>query len=441
MLAVPLRRSTSTNSGESVPRNRAVTWVVLACVVLLTIAGQVVSATAGEGGVDIFVLAGLSFPIVGALIASRQPGNAIGSIMLGLGVTMALSEALRLYAYYALTVRPGSLPAPEFALALDAPMWVPVIGLSGTFLILLFPDGKLPSPRWRPWAYFCALALVLCYTVILILPTDFADGGYPGVGNPLGIDALKSVGAALVSIVVLIPIAIIGCAVALIRRFRRSRGVARVQLKWLAAASAVVALSYLTMMALHLAFGNPDPGWLKVVSDISIFAFVLIPVAIGIAIFRHRLYDIDVIINRTLVYSALTATLTGAYFVLVTTLQGLLRPLAGQSQLAVAGSTLLVAALFRPARDRIQSLVDRRFYRSKFDAEAIMRGFSARLRDEVDLKTVTADLLAVVDQTMKPAAASLWLRPPDTPAVGVAAAGGGETSRAHASAEPGQGTS
>jgi hypothetical protein len=399
-------------------------WVVLVSVGLLTVTGQVVAVRTGSG-VDPFLIAGLSFPIVGALIASRQPRNAIGWVLLGLGAAMGLSAALGIYAYYALTARPGSLPGPGFALALDAPMWVPVIGLSGTFLILLFPDGRLPSARWKPWAYFCALALILCYSLLLILPADFAEAGYPDIRNPLGIDALEPFVGAVVSILALIPIAIVGCAVGLIRRFRRSRGRARVQLKWLAAAAGVVAITYLTLMALSLPSaitGNEAPGWVEALSQIGIFAFMLIPVAVGVAILRHRLYDIDIIINRTLVYGVLTAILSAAYFVVVTTLQGLLRPLAGQSEFAVAGSTLVVAAIFGPARGRIQAFVDRRFYRSKFDAEAILENFSARLRQEVDLETLTADLLAVLEQTMRPATSSLWLRPPAAAKAGTEAA-------------------
>ena len=389
-------------------------WVLLACVGVLAAASEGLSVWAGEG-LDGVGLAMLSFPIVGALIVSRRPGNAIGWIMLlGIGASFVLSAALGIYAYYGLTVSPGSLPGPEFALALDSPLWVPFIGLSGTFLILLFPDGRLPSPRWRPWAYFCALAMILCYTGLLLLPASFTDAGYPAIRNPLGIEALRPVGGAVVSTVVLIPIAIIGCAVALIRRFRRSDGLARVQLKWFAAATGIVATAYATAMVLNLFFGfqGVEPSWLTIAGNVAVLSFALIPISVGIAILRHRLYDIDVIINRTLVYGGLTVTLTAAYFAVVTALEGLLRPISGQSELAVAGSTLTVSAIFRPARRRIQTLVDRRFYRSKFDAAATLQDFSARLREEVDLEALTSHLLTVVDQTMKPATSSLWLRQP-----------------------------
>jgi hypothetical protein len=388
---------------------RAATVAPWAFVFLTLVSLAAVAATGA--GVDVFGLAFLSFPAVGLLILSRQPRNAIGWVLVGLGFSLVIGELLRVYVHFALTVEPGSLPGADWALALMQHSWVAVVGLPGTFLILLFPDGRLPSPRWRPWAYFSAVALLLSYTALTVLPGSFSESGYPGVGNPLGIDALAPIAEAVVPVVGLIPIAMIGCAVALVRRFRRSSGLARVQLKWLAAAGAIVAATYLALMVVNFLFGDPDPPWLTMVASIGILGFTLIPAAIGMAILRHRLYDIDVIINRTLVYGASTVTLTIAYLLLVTILQELLRPLAGESDLAVAGSTLVVAAIFRPVRGRIQTLVDRRFYRSKFDAQATLDNFSARLREEVDLVALTADLLTVVDQTMKPATASLWLHP------------------------------
>jgi len=378
--------------------------------VFLTVVSQAAVIATGAG-VDVFGLAYLSFPAVGLLIVFRQPRNAIGWVLVGLGFFLVTADLLRAYAHYALTVEPGSLPGAGLALALVQHFWIAAVGLPGTFLILLFPDGRLPSPRWRPWAYFCAFALFLCYTVLTVLPGSFTESGYPDVQNPLGIDALAPITGAIVPVVVLIPVAMVGCALALVRRFRRSTGLARVQLKWLAAAGAMVAATYLALMVLSFLFGDPDPLWLTVAANIGVLGFTLIPAAIGVAILRHRLYDIDLIINRTLVYGASTITLTSAYFLLVAILQSLLRPIAGQSDLAVAGSTLLVAAIFRPVRGRIQTFVDRRFYRSKFNAQVTLEKFSARLREEVDIKALSADLLTVVDETMKPATSSLWLHP------------------------------
>ncbi|MDQ3531679.1 MAG: hypothetical protein M3456_04800 [Actinomycetota bacterium] len=387
-------------------------WVALGAITLVVLASQAFSVAAGVGADPTAVII-LAFPIVGALIASRQPRSAIGWIMLAVGVEEAVSDGLYIYAEYSLAIHPGSLPRPDLALALGAPTWVPFIGLMGTFLILLFPDGHLPSPRWRPWAWFCAFALTLSFIFILIAPLSFPDQGYPKLRNPLGIEALRPYVDALFLILLLIPISIVGCAAGLIQRFRRSRGQDRLQLKWLAAGAGATATLYLIAMVPSLALASQmeaEPVWLRALTQISFYSFVLIPVAVGIAILRHRLYDIDLIINRTLVYGALTAALTVAYVLGVTVLQALLRPFAGQSQLAVAGSTLTVAALFRPGRARIQTFIDRRFYRRKYDAGRTLEVFSAKLRDEVDLDTLGVELVALVDEVMRPNHVSVWLR-------------------------------
>jgi hypothetical protein len=300
--------------------------------------------------------------------------------MLGVGLVMGLGSLLEIYTYLALDVRPGSLPRPDVALALSEPMWVPPIGLMGTFLILLFPDGRLPSPRWRPWAWFCVMAMVLSFVAILIQPGSFAESGYPHVRNPLGLEGLRPIIGLALLVIPLIPISMVGCAVALIRRFRRSRGLERLQMKSFAAAAGVAAAVYLVLMALNLPglFRRGDPPWVGVVSDIGIYASVLIPLAAAVAILRYRLYDIDLIINRTLVYGTLTAALTAAYLLAVTGLQALLQPFTGQSELAVSGATLAVAAIFRPARVGIQTFIDRRYYRRKYDAAQMLERFSAR---------------------------------------------------------------
>jgi hypothetical protein len=386
-------------------------WVLLGCVVSLVVAVLAISVETGSG-VDGFSIASLSFPVVGALIASRQPRNTLGWILLGVGVGWGLGAMLDIYAWYGLEANPGSLPRPGIAVALNEPMWVPLIGLMGTFLILLFPDGRLPSPGWRPWAWLCALAMILSFIAILIQPGSFTDSGYPDVRNPLGMEGLRPfIGFALL-VIPLIPICIVGCAVGLIRRFRRSRGQERLQMKWLAAAAGIVAVVYFVMMMLSLPglVGREPPPWVDILDTIGVYAFVLLPLAIAVAIFRYRLYDIDLLINRTLVYGTLTAALTAAYLITTTVLQGLLRPLVGQSDLAVAGSTLVVAALFRPGRGRIQAFIDRRFYRNKYDTARTLERFSARLRDEVDLDALTGELLELVGDVMQPMQVSLWLR-------------------------------
>jgi hypothetical protein len=390
-----------------------IAWGLVALALISSIVGEGIGAAAGRAP-DWFAFMVLMFPVVGALIVSRRPRNAVGWVMLGLGALIVVAEVLTAYVTIGLDLRPGSLPAPGAALALETAMWVPVIGLMGTFLILLFPDGHLPTARWRRWAWFCALAMVFSYLAIIIQPYEFLEEGYPGVSNPFGIEAMsESISGALLVVLISIPIAIVGCVVALIRRFRHSQGRTRVQLKWLVAAAATLGAVYGLSMFASLPFGvlgRETPAWIEATNNISILPFFFIPVAIGIAILRHRLYDIDLIINRALVYGVLTVMLTITYVVVIAVLQVVARPFAGESRLAIAGSTLAVAALFQPARVRIQAFIDRRFYRSKFDATKTLEAFSARLRDEVNIETLTADLLAVVDQTMSPAHQSLWLR-------------------------------
>jgi hypothetical protein len=389
---------------------RVLAWVALAFILLVLGAGFVFSVRAGTY-FDPFVIVMLAFPVVGTFVASRQPHNAIGWIMLAVGIALAVSTLLAVHAEIGLEIRPGSLPRPDLALSLNEPMWIPFIGLPGTFLLLLFPDGRLPTPGWRPWAWFSGLALILPFVGILVGPGTFAESGYPNIENPLGIEALRPLGALIFVFVALIPISIVGCALALITRFRRALGRTRLQLKWLAAAAGVVGTTYFVLMAVSFWFEIVErerPQWIEAL-DVLILSFVLIPIAIGVAILRHRLYDIDVIVNRTLVYGCLTAALGAAYLAGVTALQTLLRPFAGRSGLAVAGSTLAVAALFRPVRAGIQSLIDRRFYRRKYDAARTLDSFSAKLRSESDLDAVTDELISLVRDVMQPAHVSLWL--------------------------------
>jgi hypothetical protein len=384
-------------------------WGALAGMIVLMLATQILSVSLGSK-IDPFIVATLSFPVVGALIISGQPNNRIGWIMLTVGFVWTLIVVLDAYAKYGLD-HPGSLARPDIVQAVTEPLWVPAVGLMGTFMILMFPDGRLPSPRWRPWARFCTITLVGLYVLILVTPVSFADSGYPDVQNPLGIQVLKPIIDAGFYLVLLLPIAIVGCAVGLAQRFRRSRGEERLQMKWLVGAAGLAASTYLLVLGTGaiVSFRGEPPAWMENL----IFTFFLIPVAVGIAILRYRLYNIDVIINRALVYGALTGALSIFYFLTVTVLQSVLRPFSGQSQIAVAGSTLAVAALFRPARVRIQALIDRRFYRRKYDAERTLDAFSMRLRDEMDLDALTEELVAVVGGVMQPRQVSIWLKESD----------------------------
>jgi len=380
---------------------------------VLAVGAENASAVAAKSSVDPFELAVLSFPFVGALIVHRQARNRIGWVLLAIGGAFVPFALLDAYAAYGLELEPGSLPRPDLALALAAPGWIPFIVLSGTFLILLFPDGRLPSPRWRTWAWLCAIVMTVSFVLVLVFPGNFEESGHGEIANPLALDALRPVAGAVFAVIALIPVSIVGCATALVMRFRRSHGQERLQLKWLALGAGATASLYLLSMAASLtkdSLGDADPGWLSVLQTVSVYSFVLIPIAIGIAVLRHRLYDIDVVVNRALVYGALTATLGLCYLGGVLLLQQLFAPLTRGSDLAIAGSTLAVAALFRPLRSRIQRAVDRRFFRGRYDAAQIVETFSARLRDRVDLDALGGDLRTVVSETMQPAHVSLWLR-------------------------------
>jgi hypothetical protein len=347
----------------------------------------------------------LTFPTVGAVIASRRPENAIGWLFLLAGVGAQLEDALLGYATYALLVEPGSLPAGDVAgLAADL-IWIPTLVTTLSLLLLLFPTGRPPSRRWRPlvWVIGLGAAAYVAGTAVNPGPLYF----FESTPNPLGVGAAGDLASNVVDLTggpfLLTTLA---AAVSLFLRFRRSHGEERQQIKWLVYTAGVL----VGCTPLMIALGGVEIGGV-LVSDL-LFALLVsaVPVAVGAAILRHRLYDIDVVINRTLVYGALTATLVGAYLAAVLLLQLALSPLTEESDLAIAGSTLAVAALFRPARARIQAVVDRRFYRRRYDASRTVEGFSARLRDEVELDALSADLRGVVAETMQPAHVSLWLR-------------------------------
>lgn len=362
----------------------------------------------------LFALIPASFAIVGILILGRQPRNRIGWILMAIGLAWVVP--LEPYGGFAYS---RDLPGGRLFIALSGPTWVPPIGLMGTVLLLRFPNGNLPSPRWKKLEWLAVIAIFVTVVAILFSPRDLAEEGYPGLVNPLGIDALEPVLNALLVSLLLIPITIVASAISLILRFRRSRGMERLQLKWLTSAAAVVAVIYLMTMLVSLdsEWGGPTtPTWILFLQTAAFASFTLIPIAIGFAVLRYRLYDIDLVINKTLVYGSLTALLAGVYIGGVVGLGALVRAATDQraNSLVIAASTLAVAAMFRPARQGIQGFIDRRFYRRKYDAARTLETFSARLRDEVDLDSLAGELVAVVRDTMQPSHVSLWLRRPET---------------------------
>ncbi|MDQ3660102.1 MAG: hypothetical protein M3454_03385, partial [Actinomycetota bacterium] len=286
-----------------------------------------------------------AFPVVGILVASRLPRNPIGWILLGIGLVWEMYFVAENYSQYAFVHHPGSLWRPDLVVALTSSLWVPAVGLIGTFLLLLFPDGRLPSPRWKPLAWISGITLVVIFVVSPFVPLPLRrvsqTPGTPRGPNPLGIEALEPIIGAWNWSAGLIPLCILGCAASLVLRFRRSRGHERLQLKWMATAAGTVAIGYLAfMIAGFLSQGSEEMSlWAAVVSQVVPLSFGLIPVAVGIAVLRHRLYDIDLIINRALVYVSLTSLLALIYVGGVVGVGGAVRGVTGD-----ADNSLIIAA-------------------------------------------------------------------------------------------------
>jgi hypothetical protein len=397
----------------------ALTLILVACVVAFEALYRV--SLSGLSSLVFVVPSAL----VGAVVASRQPRNPVGWFFVVSATCWAVNEATGRYAVYGLVIEPGSLPLAHLMAWPSTWMWEPAIMLIGLFLPLYFPDGRLLSPRWRP-VLWLALLFSVGFGVVFgaLYPGEMDEsspgvaGDVPGIVNPLGIEALRSLDR-VTQIDIILPvllITIVLCSVAsLVVRFRRSSGEERQQMKWLTYAAAAYFATLLLVMALPA-----DSAWYPAVDALSTLVLAGLPVAVGIAVLRYRLYEIDILINRTLVYGALTALLAVGYAATIMALQGIgslvfqapFRAFQGQeSALATVAATLAMAALFNPLRRRIQSFIDRSFYRRKYDAAKTLEAFSMKLRDETDLEALSDDLVGVVRETMQPAHVSLWLRP------------------------------
>jgi hypothetical protein len=367
----------------------------------------------------------LAFPTVGALVASRRPENPIGWIFCGAGLLYGVQAFASGYADYA-------LPGGELMAWISGWIGVPVLPLAGALLVLLFPNGKLLSRNWQPVVW-----MAVCGSAMLALGAALGPGYLsfqPTFDNPLGLGGAigklvpsessplfdqpslakstdTKINAGVVEIFVRIGfffvlVSWLFAVAAMITRTDQARGAERQQLKWFVYTVALLVVGFLAAL---LGFGQHSVAW-----NMGIAAFDFLPIAAGIAILRYRLYDIDVVINRTLVYGVLTAALALVYVGSIVLLQGLFRALTGEnSQLAVVASTLAIAALFVPLRRRVQAFIDRRFYRRKYDVAETLQAFNIRLRDDVDLDSVADDLVGVVKETMQPAHVSLWLRQPE----------------------------
>jgi hypothetical protein len=350
--------------------------------------------------VGAIILVTVSAATVGAFLASRRPRHPVGWLLLGVSLALNVSLLVQSYVKYGLLARPGSLLGARYLVGFTysiVPIWLSCAG----FVLLLTPTGSLPSRRWRWWARVAAVAPVVVVLGSVVQPDPLAPDYH---GNPLAIPTLARVLVvpAVVGVVIVLVALLVGAG-SLVVRFRRARGVERQQLRWLAYAAALAA--GLLLVALAAGVLAKD----EVVTASLALGVALLPLANGAAILRYRLYDLDRIISRTVAYGLLTLLLGGGYAVVVLGLGQLLG--RRSPSLVVAGATLAVAAVFQPVRRRVQAAVDRRFNRRRYDAARTIEAFSARLRQQTDLDTLTAELLGVVEQTMQPTSASLWLRP------------------------------
>ena len=389
--------------------SRRLKWLIpglwVTCAVL--VGAGIAAALAGAGRVSdegsswsliAFVFPIAAFSVVGGMIVLRRPGNRIGWLLAAIGLLFSIVVACSGIAVWAHVT--GALP-PGVAgwIGVGSSAWVVGLGLMGTQLPLRLPDGELPSPAWRWFSRLSILLIAVALVGMAIQPEASGDVPYPA--NPVAVESLRWLAAAFFGVLICFVVAL----VALVRRYRSSDLREREQLRWVAFGGVVFFVVYFVTLPLADALGHNTPA-ADVLVAISQAAFGTLPIAIGYAVLKHRLYDIEGVVSRALVYAALTATLAGTYLGLV-----LLIGLAvGESDLAVAASTLAVAALFRPARARFQAAVDRRFYRRRYDAARTLEAFSGRLRDELDLDALGADLRAAVKETVQPAHVSLWLR-------------------------------
>jgi hypothetical protein len=323
-------------------------------------------------------------------------------LLLGLGLLVPAHNGTSAYAHYGVMVRPGGLPAAAYVAGISNGLLFLTLSFVG-FILLLTPSGSLPSPRWRWWARVMAAAALVALVASSLDPHPLVPED-PAFTNPLAPPAtlarpLGTVGSACILIVLA---SLVVAAWSLVGRFRRASGIERQQLRWLAMGAALAAL------ALLIALGGVVTSNTVLVQACAGTCMALLPLATGAAILRYRLYELDRIVSRTLAYGLLTVLLGGAYAGVVL---GLGQLLGRDSSLVVAVATLAVAAAFQPARHRVQRMVDRRFNRRRYDAAETIAAFSARLRQEVDLDSLSAELLAVVEHTVQPTQVSLWLRP------------------------------
>ena len=356
-----------------------------------------------------FVLSFAMFPVIGYVLAIRRPENSIGWLLLGIGTFFGLTAILTSLGEYLLYA--GDRDQALVLLAFDSPSWVPIVVLPVTFLLLLFPDGHLPSPRWRWFAWALAICLTVVYLSILLDPGPMEDSLVPGAPNPLGIEALGPILNASQALILVIPIGVIASLTSLVMRFRRSDGVERLQLRWLLTAAVFVALLYSGAMLASLGSswgGEGDPGWLRLLQNIVIPSFVLIPIAIGVSVLRYRLFDIDIVINKAVLFGALAVFIAIVYVAIVAGVGALVGSQANPVLSAAAAA--VVALAFQPIRRRAQRVADRLVYGKRATPYEVLSEFSERVGQTYASEELLPRMARALGEGTGAARADVWVR-------------------------------
>jgi signal transduction histidine kinase len=397
----------------SSPRRRLFARVIFGLTILGVAAGiWFAIIDAGKVETDLaFLLSFCLFPIIGYILAIRRPDNAISWLMLGIGAAFGLSAFVASYASYAIHSGVGGYRLGAIALAFDQPMWVPIVGLPATFLILLFPDGHLPSPRWRWFAWVLGISMVITFLAILFGPGRFEESEFPNVVNPLGSEALRPVLAVATASIIMLPIGVIGSLVSLVQRFRRSTGIEWLQLRWLVTAAGTVAILYASALVLSFnsAWGTEaTPGWLGFIQVLAIASFGLIPIAIGISVLRYHLFDIDLVINKALLLAAMVVFITLVYVAIVVGFGALVGSQANPVLSAVAAA--VVALAFQPARRRAQRFADRLVYGKRATPYEVLSQFSDRLGNAYANEELLPRMARALAEGTGASRADVWVR-------------------------------
>ena len=404
---------------------RRLAWAVFGVVVGGALAGSLAPflpdnrpESSGDYRLDlgawVFATSMVIFAVVGLLIAQRQPKNPIGWLLLATGFFWTVTGYVELYVRYAVFTDPGSLPRPDIVAAVNEGMWAPAVGLMGTFLILLFPDGHLPSRRWAVVGWLSGFSIVAVFLVVLVSPGRMEESAVP-FRNPLAIKALESLGDGLYLPLLLLPLCIVACAVALVQRFRRATGVERLQLKWLAASGAGFALAYFVVMlfaavgSLDIWQGSEQSRVIDVVAGSFILWFALIPVSIGFAVLKHRLYDIDVVIHKAVVFGALAAFITAVYVAIVVGIGAAL----GQGDrpniaLSIA-ATAVVAVAFQPVRERVQRFANRLVYGARATPYEVLSNFASRVGGAYSATDLLPQMARTIAEGVGAKQVEVWL--------------------------------